>query len=176
MMEVRWATRTHGNTQVTEMDGAMGSIHLGDPKVDRLSSQLASHLVSSCIILIQNEIHNQSFPSHTITRSVRDFVVPRNCVDPHSRAVSYFFHPLPKPFEAELLCFMNSFGMPQLVGRSFDVGLSAFYLHSFTTRPHTKWHQPLSKCCMACATIITLPCGLVSATQLVSGSRKQENT
>jgi len=35
------------------------------------------------------KIHTLSFPTFVLTRSVRDFVYPRKCVDPHGRVVSY---------------------------------------------------------------------------------------
>jgi len=40
----------YGDTGVMEMDGATGSTYLGDPGVDRLTSELASHLIVSHII------------------------------------------------------------------------------------------------------------------------------
>jgi hypothetical protein len=43
MMEMDWAMEADGDTEVTEMDGAMGNIYSGDLGVDRLSS----HLISS---------------------------------------------------------------------------------------------------------------------------------
>jgi len=48
MTEMDWATGADGDTGVTEMDGATGSIYSGDPGVDRLSShRILYHLISS---------------------------------------------------------------------------------------------------------------------------------
>jgi len=74
--------RLFGDTGVTEVDRVTGSIYSADPGVDR------HHLISisSYHTMI---IHTLSFPTFGLTRSVRDFVDPRNCVDPHGRVVSY---------------------------------------------------------------------------------------
>jgi len=43
MMEMDWVTWRDGDTGVTEMNGATGTIYSGDPRVDRLSSHPAYH-------------------------------------------------------------------------------------------------------------------------------------
>jgi len=55
---------------------------LGRPRSDRhhLISIFSSHTI---------QFHTLFFPNCGLTRSVRDFVDPRNCIDPHSRGVSY---------------------------------------------------------------------------------------
>ena len=67
----RW--RVYGDTGMTEVDWATGSIYLRDAGVDR------HHL----ILLSYNEINNLSFPTFDLTCSFRDFV------DPHSWVVSH---------------------------------------------------------------------------------------
>jgi len=54
MMEMDWATGVYGDTGVTGMDGATGSIYWGDPGVDRL------HLISYHIII--QRITHSIFP------------------------------------------------------------------------------------------------------------------
>jgi len=76
--------RLYGDTGVTEGDRVMGSIYSADPGVDR------HHLISISTYHTM-KIHTLSFPTFGLTRSVRDFVDPRNCVDPHGRVVSYLF-------------------------------------------------------------------------------------
>jgi len=67
----RW--RVYGDTGMTEVDWAIGSIYLRDPRVDR------HHL----ILLLHNEIHNPSFPTFDLTHSFRDFVHPHGWVVSH---------------------------------------------------------------------------------------------
>jgi len=74
--------RLYGDTGVTEVDRVTGSIYSADPGVDR------HHLISISTYHTM-KIHNLSFPTFGLTRSVRDFVDPCNCVDPHGRVVSY---------------------------------------------------------------------------------------
>jgi len=73
--------RSYGDTVVTEVDGVTGSIYSADPGVDR------HHLISISSYHSMKS-HTLSFPTFGLTRSVRDFVYPRNCVDPHSWVVS----------------------------------------------------------------------------------------
>jgi len=74
--------RVYGNTGVTEVDWATGSTYSGDHGVDR------HHL-----IFISSyhkwKIHTLSFPTFGVSRSFRDVVDPRNCMDSHSWVVSY---------------------------------------------------------------------------------------
>ena len=72
----------YGDTVVTVVDRVTGSIYLADPGVDRY------HLISISSYHTM-EIHTLSFPTFGLTRSVRDFVDPRNCMDPHCQVVSY---------------------------------------------------------------------------------------
>jgi len=52
MTEMDWATGADGDTRVTEMDGATGSIFSGDPEVDRISSHIILyHLIIQRITL-----------------------------------------------------------------------------------------------------------------------------
>jgi len=76
----RW--QLYGDTGVTEVDRVKGSIYSADPGVDR------HHLISisSCHKI---KIHTLSFPTFGLTHTVRDFVVPHNCMDPQRRVVSY---------------------------------------------------------------------------------------
>jgi len=74
----RW--RLSGDTGVMEVDRVTGSKYSADPGVDR------HHLVSISSYHTQ-KIHPLSFPTFGLTRSVRDFMDPRNCVDSHSRVV-----------------------------------------------------------------------------------------
>jgi len=59
-----------------------GSVYSADPGVDR------HHLIfiSSYHTM---KIHTLSFPTFGLTRCVRDFVDPCNCVDPQCGVVSY---------------------------------------------------------------------------------------
>jgi len=55
--EWRWV---YGDSGVTEIDGVAGSIYSTDPGVDRLSPELVSHLITSCIsnhVIIQPITH-----------------------------------------------------------------------------------------------------------------------
>jgi len=72
--EWRWV---YGDTGVTEVESAMRSIYSGDPRVDRQHPIF----ISSCHT---TKIHTLSFPTFGLTRSLRDFVDPRNCVDPYA--------------------------------------------------------------------------------------------
>jgi len=72
----------YGDTGVTEVDRVTGSIYSADPGVDR-------HHLNSISSYHTMKIHTLSFPTFGLTRSVRDFVDPRNCVDPHGWVVSY---------------------------------------------------------------------------------------
>jgi len=74
--------RLYGDTGVTEVDRVTGSIYSAYSGVDR------HHLISISSYHTMN-IHTLSFPTFGLTRSVRDFVDPRNCVDPHAQIVSY---------------------------------------------------------------------------------------
>jgi len=74
--------RLYGDTGVTEVDRVTGSISSADPGVDR------HHLISISSYHTM-KIHTLSFPTFGLTRSVRDCMDPRNCVDPHGRVVSY---------------------------------------------------------------------------------------
>ena len=64
------------------MDRVTGSVYLADPGVDR-------HHLISIFSYHTLKIHTLSFPTFGLTGSVRDFVDPRNCVDPHGRVVLY---------------------------------------------------------------------------------------
>jgi len=86
----RW--RLYGDAGVMEVDRVTGSIYSADPGVDR------HHLISISPHHTM-KIHTLSFPTFGLTRSVRDFVDPRNCVDPHGRVVLY------------LLTFLRSSGI-----------------------------------------------------------------
>jgi len=71
------------NWAVTEVEWATRSIYSGDPGVDR------HHLIfiASCHTM---NIHTLSFPTFGLPRSFfPDCIDSRNCVDPHSRVVSY---------------------------------------------------------------------------------------
>jgi len=72
----------HWATGVIDVDRVTGSIYSADPGVYRhhLISILSYHTMI---------IHTLCFPSFGLTRSVRDFVHPGNCVDPQRRVVSY---------------------------------------------------------------------------------------
>jgi len=74
--------RFYGDTWVTEVDRVTGSIYSVDPGVDR------HHLISISSYHTMT-IHTLSFPTFGLTCSVRDFVDPPNCVDPHCQVVSY---------------------------------------------------------------------------------------
>jgi len=76
----RW--RLYGDTGVTEVDRVTVSIYSADPGVDR------HHLISISSYHTM-KIHTRSFSTFGLTRSVRDFVYPRNCMDPHGRVLSY---------------------------------------------------------------------------------------
>jgi len=86
----------------------MCNLYSGDPEVD-------SHhhiFITSCNT---TKIHTLLFPTVGLTRSLRDFVDRRNCMDPHGRVVSY------------LLTFRHSpsriqFGCRERCGRMFMVG------------------------------------------------------
>ena len=123
MTEMDWATGADGYTGATEMDGATGSIYSGDPWVDRLSSQ---HLISSHLISSYNELHTLLFPAFVLTRSVRDPVDPRNCVNPHGRVVSHLLTLFLRASSQNRSLSRIPFGMPQDVRQSVDDGLSAF--------------------------------------------------
>jgi len=70
------------DTGVMEVARVTGSIYSADPRVDR------HHLISisSYHTMI---IYTLSFPTFSLTRSVRDVVDPHNCVHPQRRVVSY---------------------------------------------------------------------------------------
>ena len=72
----------YGDPVVTVVDRVTGSIYSADPRVDRY------HLISISSYHTM-EIHTLSFPTFGLTCSVRDFVDPHNCVDPHRQVVSY---------------------------------------------------------------------------------------
>jgi len=74
--------RLYGDTGVTDVDRVTGSIYSADHGVDR------HHLISISSYHTM-KIYTLSFPTFGPTRSVQDFLDPRNCVDPHSRVVSY---------------------------------------------------------------------------------------
>ena len=74
--------RLYPDIGATEVDRVTGSINSADPAVDR------HHLISISSYHTM-KIHTLSFPTFGLTRSVRDFVDPGNCVDPHCRVVSY---------------------------------------------------------------------------------------
>jgi len=80
VIKERWGL--YGDTGVTEVDRVTGSIYSADPGVDR-------HHLISISSYHKMKIHTLSFPTFGLTRSVRDFVDPRNCVDPHGRVASY---------------------------------------------------------------------------------------
>jgi len=67
---------------VKEVDRVTGSTYSADPGVYR------HHLISiSCYHTMR--MHTLCFPTFGLTRSVRDFVDPGNCVDPQRQLVSY---------------------------------------------------------------------------------------
>jgi len=68
--------------EIMEVDWATGSIYLGDPGVDRYHLIFISSYHTT-------KIPTLSFPTFALTRSFRDFVDPRNSVDPHGQVVSY---------------------------------------------------------------------------------------
>ena len=72
----------YGDTGVLEVDRVRGSIYSADPGVDihHLISISSSHTM---------KIRTLSFPTFGLTCSVRDFVDPHNCVDPHGQVVFY---------------------------------------------------------------------------------------
>jgi len=74
--------RLYGDTGVMEVVTVTGSIYSADPGVDR------HHLISISSHHTMT-IHSLSFPTCGLSCSVRDFVDPHNCVDPHGQAVSY---------------------------------------------------------------------------------------
>jgi len=74
--------RVYGDTAVTEVDSVTGSIYLADRGVHR------HHLISISSFHTM-KIHTLSFPTFSLTCSVRDFVDPRTCVDTQRRVVSY---------------------------------------------------------------------------------------
>jgi len=74
--------RVYGDTAVTEVDSMTGSIYLADRGVHR------HHLISISSFHTM-KIHTLSFPTFSLTCSVRDFVDPRTCVDTQRRVVSY---------------------------------------------------------------------------------------
>jgi len=74
--------RVYGDTVVTEVDRVTGIIYSADRGVHR------HHLISISSYNTM-KIHTLSFPTFSLTRSVRDFVDPRNCVDPQRRVVLY---------------------------------------------------------------------------------------
>jgi len=80
--------RLYRDTRVTEVDRVTGSIYSADPAVDR------HHLIPISSYHTM-KIHTLCFPTFGLTRSVRDLVDPRNCVDPHGRVVSYLLTFLP---------------------------------------------------------------------------------
>jgi len=111
---------TYGDTGIMEMDWATGSIYLGVPGVDR------HHL----IIWNTHSINPHSW-SHALWPRVHgstQFVSFIMAVYPFISC-----HPLPILLELEPLCLTNSFRMPCEVRRSVEDGLSALYLHCFTT-------------------------------------------
>jgi len=55
---------------------------LASPRVDR-------HYFISISSYHTMKLHSLSFPTYGLTRSVRDFVEPRKCVDPQHRVISY---------------------------------------------------------------------------------------
>jgi len=69
------------DTGVTEVDSVTGSLYSADHGVHR------HHLISISSYHTM-KIHTLSFPTFTLTRSVRDFVDPCNCVNHQSRVVS----------------------------------------------------------------------------------------
>ena len=71
----------YGYTWVTEVDRVMASIYFADPGVDR------HHLISISSVHTM-KIYTLSFPTVGFTRSVPDFVDPRNVVDPQCPVVS----------------------------------------------------------------------------------------
>ena len=71
-----------GDTGITEVDRVMGSIYSADPGVDR------HHLISISSYHMM-KIDTPSFPTFGLSHSVRDFLDPRTCMDPHSQVVSY---------------------------------------------------------------------------------------
>jgi len=74
--------RLYGDIGVTEVVRVTGRIYSADPGVDR------HHLISISSYHTM-KMHTLAFPTFGLTPSVRDFVDPRNCVDPHGRVVSY---------------------------------------------------------------------------------------
>jgi len=74
--------QVYGDTGVTEVDRVMWSIYLADPRVH-------SHHLISISSYHKMKIPTLSFPTFSLTRSVRDFVDQRNCMNPQLRVVSY---------------------------------------------------------------------------------------
>jgi len=79
---VNYWRRVYWDTGVTEVDWAMGSTNSGDPTVDR-------HHIIFTSSYQTTKIHTLSFSTLGLTRSFRDLVDPRNCIDSHGLVVSY---------------------------------------------------------------------------------------
>ena len=86
MMEMDRATGAYRDTGVVEMDRVTGGIYSEDPGVESLHHIL--YLISSHLI-VQRITHSilTIFSFHSLFRRLR--VDPGNCMDPHSRVVSY---------------------------------------------------------------------------------------
>ena len=114
-METDWATGAYRDTGVVEMDWVTGSMFSGDPGVDISSDLISSHLI------IQRLKHSivPIFWSHLLFSRLH--VDPRNCVDTHSRVVSYlltlFLPSLSQNFAFSLI----PFGKLQEVRRSVTI-------------------------------------------------------
>jgi hypothetical protein len=105
---------TYGDTGITEIDSATGSIYLEDPGVDRHISLF--------------EIHTVSFPALGLLHSCRAFIDPGNFCGSFIMAGYLFIssHPLPMLLKREPLFFTNSLRILCEVQQSVNNGLSAF--------------------------------------------------
>jgi len=116
--------RVYGNTGVTEVDRGTGSI-FGRPR----SRQISCHFH---LILSYNENTHSFFPnfwSHLLCPRCHGSSTPGSIISSHL---------IPRLLEPETLFQMNSVWMSREVSRSDNGGLSAFYLHLFTTTA-SKW-------------------------------------
>jgi hypothetical protein len=119
ILKERW--QLSGDTGVTEVDRVTGSIYSADPGVDR------HHLISISSYHTM-KIHTLSFPTFRLTRSVRDFLGPRNRVDPQRRVVSYLLTRFLRSSNQNR-CFLSiPFGCRERCGGMLMVGFSAFWL------------------------------------------------
>jgi len=111
--------QVYGDTGVTKVERVTGCIYSADPGVDRhhLISISSNHTM---------KIPTLSFPTFSLTRSVRDIVDSPNCMGSSTPGSIISSHPILKLLEPEPLFHMNSIWMSREVRRSVDGGLSAF--------------------------------------------------